>query len=238
MIRVTIAIITIAVPNVSAFQNGDACGVSSKDFLNYDYRSEYMVAGDTGCSLGDDIGCFCAPNLSDSQSLGEWEWQCNDVVNFGPVSSKICPDVVPVAKGLGKLESVANRNRARYLEADKIVSVGTESMQQKMRVACDTAIHPTGHPGDEVCPYSDCDEGGDHSAICACIDLDQYGMGVGMEWVCMHSTCSCGEEGGQDGDLNAPLGMIEENPMESSAGALVVSTIVSVSFLATMLLLN
>ena len=238
MIRVTLAIIAIAVPNVSAFQNGDTCGVSSKDFLNYDYRSEYMVAGDTGCSLGDDIGCFCAPNLSDGQSLGEWEWQCNGVVNFGPVSSKICPDVVPVAKGLGKLEIVVNRNRARFLEADKIVSIGTESMQQKMRVACNTAIHPTGHPEDEVCPYSDCDEGGDHSAICACIDLDQYGMGVGMEWVCMHSTCSCGEEDGQNGDSNEPVGMNEENPMESSAGALVVSTIVSVSMLATMLLLN
>jgi hypothetical protein len=189
MMRYTLALLAIAAPNASAFQNGDTCGVTSRKFLNYDYRSDYMVAGETGCSLGDDSGCFCAPNLTDGESLSEWEWQCNGVVNFGPASSKICPDLVPVAKGLGILESVANRN----LEVDKVASVGTETMQQKIGVACDTSIHPTGRPGDEVCPYSDCDEGGDHSAICACVDLGKYGMGVGMEWVCMHATCSCGE---------------------------------------------
>ena len=199
--------------------------MTSSNFLNYDYRSDYMVAGETGCSLGDDSGCFCAPNLTDGDALSEWEWQCNGVVNFGPITSKICPDLVPVAKGLGLLESVDNRNRARSLQADevgKIASVGTESMQQKIGVECDTSIHPTGRPGDEVCPYSDCDEGGDHSAICACVDLSKYGMGDGMEWVCMHATCSCGE---QD---------------ELSAGAFALSTVVSVSvsMLAAVVLFN
>jgi hypothetical protein len=208
--------------------------------LTYDYRSDYMVAGETGCSLGDDSGCLCAPNLTDGKSLSEWEWQCNGVVNFGPATSKICPDVVPVAKGLGLLESVVNINRARSLQADEVkevASVGTESMQEKViGVACDTSIHPTGRPGDEVCPYSDCDEGGDHSAICACVDLGKYGMGVGMEWVCMHATCSCGEQDDQDGDLNEPLIMNEEDSEESSAGAFVVSTVVSVSMLAAVVL--
>jgi len=238
-IRLTLALLAIAVPTVTSFQNGDTCGVTSRDFLNYDYRSDYMVAGEIGCSLGDDIGCFCGPNLTDGQSLGEWEWQCNGVVKFGPVSPKICPSVVPVAKGLGELESVENRNRARSLEVDKVASVGTESLQQKMGVACDTTTHPTGQPGDEVCPYSDCDEGGDHSAICACIDLVKYGMGVGMEWVCMHATCSCDEQDGQDGDLSESLGLNEDvDSKESSARVSFVSLMVSLSMLATAVLFN
>lgn len=221
----TLALLATAVSTVSAFQKGDTCGVTSTNFLNYDYRSEYMVAGETGCSLGDDIGCFCAPNLADGESLGEWEWQCNGDVKFGPVSSKTCPDVVPVAKGLGNLESVVNRNLARNLDVDKVTSV-----------ACDTNMHPTGRPGDEVCPYSDCDQGGDHSAICACIDLGKYGLGDGMEWVCMHSTCSCSD---QD-DKNVDSNNIDEGEAskESAAGASVLSVMVSVSMLATIALLN
>merc|ERR1712238_389749 len=72
-----------------------------------------------------------------------------------------------------------------------VASVGTESQQQKLSIPCNLDIHPTGRPGDEVCPYSDCDDGGQHSAICACIDLEKYGMGTGTEWVCMHATCDC-----------------------------------------------
>lgn len=245
MFRFTIGTLAIAVctPTASAFQNGDTCGVTSSNFLNYDYRSDYMVAGEAGCTLGDETGCFCAPNLADGQSLGEWEWQCNNVVNFGPnvSSSKTCPDLVPVAKGLGLLDIVENRNRARGLEStgDKIASVGTESQQQQMGVACDTAIHPTGRPGDEVCPYSDCDEGGDHSAICACIDLGKYGMGVGMEWVCMHATCSCGEQDdllGEEEVLDLSENVEEE--AKESAAAPVASAMVSFSMLAMVVLLN
>ena len=45
-----------------------------------------------------------------------------------------------------------------------------------------------------MCPYSECDEGGDTSAVCACIDLAKYGLGEGEEWFCLHSTCDCGDE--------------------------------------------
>lgn len=247
MIRFTLATLAIAT-TVSAFQNGDTCGVTSKDFLNYDYFSDYMVAGEAGCTLGDETGCFCAPNLADGQSLGEWEWQCNNVVNFGPSvsSSKTCPITTPVAKGLGQLDIIANRNRARALETissndNKVVSVGTESQQQQIKVTCDTAIHPTGQPGDEVCPYSDCDEGGDHSAICACIDLGKYGIGVGMEWVCMHATCSCGEQDDQQEEEEEVLDLNEEDEesKESSASASVAaSAMVSFFMMAMVVYLN
>jgi hypothetical protein len=118
-------------------------------------------------------------------------------VNFGPNPSttKICPETVPVAKGLGDLAFV---QQIRKLESNNntstVLGIGTESSIQKQNVPCDTNLHPTGQPEDEVCPYSDCDEGGSHSAICACIDLSKYGLGDGMEWVCMHATCACNEE--------------------------------------------
>ncbi len=229
----TFTILATFTTNVSSFQNGDTCGVTSAKFLNYDYRSDFMVAGEAGCTLGDNNECFCAPNLADGESLSEWQWQCNGVVNFGPASSKTCPDMVPVPKGLGLLESVRNRNRERSLEAEK-VAIGAESQQEKMSVACDTAIHPTGRPGDEVCPYSDCDEGGNHSAICACVDLGKYGIGVGMEWVCMHATCSCGETHNNDSE-EVPA-MDEEVAKVSSGLALSRPILSLVSFLASMVL--
>ena len=234
MIRSTLTVLALAATSVSSFQNGDTCGVTSSKFLTYDYRSDYMVAGEAGCTLGDDTGCFCAPNLADGESLSEWQWQCNGTVNFGPATSKTCPDLVPVPKGLGLLESVRDRNRERSLQADKI-PIGTESQQEKMSVSCDTAIHPTGRPGDEVCAYSDCDEGGDHSAICACVDLGKYGIGVGMEWVCMHATCSCGDEDMDAIESNEPpaIDEVEEDSNESSTGTMVAPILLSASLLAT-----
>merc|ERR1719491_2568345 len=210
----------VAVSSSAVFQNGDTCGVTSRDFMNYDYRSDYMVAGSEGCTIGgsDDSGtdtesgCFCAPNLEDGEGLGEWQWQCNNVVNFGPnpATGKVCPSKVPVPKGLGELSWVIKSDRTRALEgvdeeaADDapvpvVASVGTESQQQQFSVPCNLDLHPTGRPGDEVCPYSDCDDGGEHSAICACIDLEKYGMGTGTEWVCMHATCQC-EDSSTDTD--------------------------------------
>ena len=180
------------------FQDGDTCGVTSSDFLTYSYRSEYLVAGQAGCTLGGDgsQGCFCAPDLSDGESLSEWKWQCNNSVVFGPTSDqKTCPESVPVPKEFGELDVVLNRRRGLQ-------------QQPQQRVSCDTNIHPTGRPGDEVCPYSDCDDGGDHSAICACIDMEQYGMGEGMEWVCMHATCSCGDD---DDDVQPTTGEVVSN---------------------------
>mmetsp|Transcript_49718 Transcript_49718/g.55412 ORF Transcript_49718/g.55412 Transcript_49718/m.55412 type:complete len:310 (+) Transcript_49718:81-1010(+) len=232
----------------SVFQNGDSCGVTSRDFMNYDYRSDYMVAGSEGCTIGgsDDLGtesgCFCAPNLEDGEGLGEWEWQCNNVVNFGPnpETGKVCPSKVPVPKGLGELKWVIKSDRARALEgvdeaADDappvpvVASVGTESQQQQLSVPCNLDLHPTGRPGDEVCPYSDCDDGGEHSAICACIDLEKYGMGTGTEWVCMHATCQCEDsvtdtDGDGDGaatvtsDTPPPMEEGEKNSVEKEEG--------------------
>eukprot|EP00588_Corethron_pennatum_P009352 CAMPEP_0194276280 /NCGR_PEP_ID=MMETSP0169-20130528/8908_1 /TAXON_ID=218684 /ORGANISM="Corethron pennatum, Strain L29A3" /LENGTH=243 /DNA_ID=CAMNT_0039019963 /DNA_START=64 /DNA_END=795 /DNA_ORIENTATION=+ len=242
MIQFTLATLAIAMSGnptatTSAFQNGDACGVTSRDFLNYDFRSDWMVAGEAGCTLGEETGCFCAPNLEDGQSKGPWEWQCDNVVNFGPneASSKTCPDVVPVAKDLGQL--YFGRNRARALESsngDAEASLPAVAGMQA-GVECDTAVHPTGHPGDEVCPYSDCDEGGDHSAICACVDREQYGMGKGMEWVCMHATCSCGYV--KEEDANEEEASLKTSS-ESSADSLVASAAVSFSMMAMGALLN
>ena len=221
-----LAIVVAVVPVSSAvFQNGDTCGVTSRDFMNYNYRSEYMVAGSAGCTIGggdtateEESGCFCAPNLEDGQGLGEWQWQCNNIVNFGPnpESGKVCPSKVPVPKGLGELKWVIKSDRV--LEAGDapvpvVASVGTESQQQKMSVPCNLDLHPTGRPGDEVCPYSDCDEGGEHSAICACIDLEKYGMGTGTEWVCMHATCDCEDlSTDTDGDSEGEATVTSETP--------------------------
>jgi hypothetical protein len=200
--------LSISTTPCAAVQNGDSCGVSSSDFLTYDYRSDFLVAGEEGCTLGEDTNCYCAPDLNDGESLSEWKWQCNNSVKFGPsLAEKVCPESVPVAKGLGDLDVVLNR---RALQV------------QPERVSCDTSINPTGRPGDEFCPYSSCDEGGDHSAICACVDLEQYGLGEGMEWICMHATCSCG------GENNETLGT--EAPEEASNSSFA-STVVSIVFL-------
>jgi hypothetical protein len=279
MVRFTFTALAVSIvtvgQTVSAFQNGDTCGATSRDFMNYDYLSDYMVAGAAGCSLGDDTGCYCAPNLQDEENLGIWEWQCNNninsnsnsnsntnVVNFGPNPStgKVCPATVPVAKGLGELEFVMKKNRALQSDAASsekdpstttaVVGIGTESQLQKMSVACNTTVHPTGQPGDEVCPYSDCDEGGDHSAICACLDLSKYGMGEGEEWVCMHATCSCEDKSathdimdgqGQQENLNEDLdeaSNVSSNEDSNVSPASVVSTVLSFSMLAMVVILN
>lgn len=198
-----------AAVSASSFQNGDACGVSSRDFLTYDFRSDFLVAGEQGCTLGEDTNCYCAPDLGDGESLGEWKWQCNNSVKFGPsLSEKVCPESVPVAKGLGDLDVVLNRRNLQQVQTEA--------------VPCDTAINPTGRPGDEFCPYSSCDEGGDHSAICACIDLEQYGMGEGMEWICMHATCSCGESESEEN-------VAPETTEDTSSSAHVTAVMSSVS---------
>lgn len=82
----------------AAFQEGDACGVEASDFVNVDFSGDYLVAGEAGCTLGDDTKCYCAPNLNDGQSRGTFEWQCNGSVNFGPAEGKTCPESVPVPK--------------------------------------------------------------------------------------------------------------------------------------------
>ena len=103
------------------FQKGDTCGVTSADFVNVDFSGDYLVAGEAGCTLGENTNvsgrvhtllvihlagtdrrilfqCYCAPNLRDGDALGPWEWQCNGEVNFGPSEGKQCPSTVPVPK--------------------------------------------------------------------------------------------------------------------------------------------
>lgn len=159
----------------ASFEEGDACGVTSRDFLNYDFASNYTVAGE-GCTLGNETGCYCAPDFSDNAALSDWKWQCNDTVKFGPVEGKVCPATVPVPKKNGISDS------------------SFEESMLGVPVYCNTTIHPTGRGGDEVCDYSECETGGSFSAICACVDLDDRGIGGGVQWFCMHSKCSCTDE--------------------------------------------
>lgn len=93
----TILAATLAAAN-GAFKEGDTCGVLASDFINVDFSGDYLVAGEAGCTLGEDTGCYCAPNLADGEGRGPFEWQCNGVVNFGPAEGKQCPSTVPVPK--------------------------------------------------------------------------------------------------------------------------------------------
>ncbi len=68
-----------------------------------------------------------------------------------------------------------------------------------------------------MCPYSECDEGGDTSAICACIDLAKYGFGEGEEWFCLHSTCSCGDELGATETSSAYADVLKALPLVAGA---------------------
>mmetsp|Transcript_3500 Transcript_3500/g.6757 ORF Transcript_3500/g.6757 Transcript_3500/m.6757 type:complete len:236 (-) Transcript_3500:284-991(-) len=160
---------------------GDTCGVLSSDFLNDSFQGEYLVAGGPsssgsgggGCTLGTTPGCYCGPEIDGEERLSEWTWQCGDAITFGPVAPKICPAEVPVP--VDDSEEIA-------------------TMRELGQLNCDLDLNPGGHPGDEVCGYSDCDDGADFSAVCACVDLSRYGVEGGPQWHCLHSTCSCGEE--------------------------------------------
>ena len=94
-------------------------------------------------------------------------------MRFGPKNEKVCPASVPVPKQYG---------------VDSIYF--TEAMLG-VPVACDLDIHPTGYPGDEVCAYSECEDGGEYSAICACVDLSERVENGGTQWFCLHATCQC-----------------------------------------------
>lgn len=168
----------LAASSVAAFQDGDPCGVTSQDFMEAEYLGDYRVAG-AGCSLSDGgEECFCAPDLADAENLSEWKWQCGETVQFGPKNDKVCPESVPVPKKYG------------------VDSVSFSEAMLGVPVACDPALHPTGHPGDEVCGYSECEQaGGEYSAVCACVDLEARGVeGGGQQWFCLHATCQCEPE--------------------------------------------
>jgi hypothetical protein len=184
-ITASISIVVLLVGGASAqvFSEGDSCGVKSADFFKDDFAGDWLVAGANGCDLSaQEKGCYCAPDLNDSDRLGDWKWQCNNSVKFGPVEGKVCPATQP-----GGI-------------------LGTARSLQEAPVTCDTAVNPTGRSDDPVCSYSDCDEiDGKDSAICACIDLSDYGMGEGMQWSCLPATCGCGDSPAPDSAATFPI---------------------------------
>jgi hypothetical protein len=173
------------------------------NFLEDDFLGSYTVAG-AGCTLSDGAEqCFCAPDLQDDESLSEWKWQCGEDVQFGPKNDKVCPESVPVPKKYG---------------VDSILF--TEEMLG-VPVACDPDIHPTGYPGDEVCAYSECESGGEYSAVCACVDLAQRGVeNGGTQWFCLHATCQC--EAAED-DAAVESEPKDSGVLSTSAAALLVA---------------
>jgi hypothetical protein len=162
------ALLLTLVSSASASFEGATCGITSADFFRPDFQGEFLVSGQAGCSLAGEgtEKCYCAPSYGDDTRLSEWTWQCEGssekFLGFGPVEGKTCPEKMPVDKE-NSLEGTT----------------------------CDTSMHPSGQADDPVCPYSTCDEGGSDSSICACIDMEEYGLGEGTQWVCLHSTCDC-----------------------------------------------
>jgi hypothetical protein len=189
-----VALLTFNVAN-AAFEEGEYCGVNGKKFMEYNFTGEYAVAG-KGCTLENNTKtrCFCSIDYTDRASGSPFIWQCFDAVKFGPVGEKVCPATVPVVKPTGV-------NQIDFSESMLGVAA-----------ACNTSENPTGRPGDEVCSYSECESGGKYSAICGCVDLSQREElnATGMQWFCLHSTCSCGDE--------APAGTISK-PNSAAANA-------------------
>lgn len=158
----------------------DSCGVLSSNFLNDSFEGKYRVAGNPGgCALegSEEANCFCGPEIDGEERLSEWIWQCGDNISFGPVEGKTCPAKVPVPS-------------AALSDVD-VEFIAT--MRSSQELNCDQNLHPTGFPGDEVCSYSDCEDGGDLSAVCACVDMSAYGLEGPPQWHCLHSTCNCGD---------------------------------------------
>jgi hypothetical protein len=83
----------------------------------------------------------------------------------------------------------------------KRVGVGSIDFTEELEgvpVPCNTTIHPTGYPGDEVCGYSECESGGSYTAVCGCVDSGTRTdptESSGMQWICIHSTCGCSLKG-------------------------------------------
>jgi hypothetical protein len=159
-------------PVVTSIEIGDVvCGVDGADFLDDTFAGLWRVSGSPGCAMGSETDCYCSPILGDADPLGPWIWQCNSassevLVPFGPATGKVCPSEIPVPLGF---------NEAKNPE-------------------CDTTINPTGQLDDPPCEYSDCDSGGDFSAVCGCVDLT-FGAGEAnpgdLQWFCLHATCTC-----------------------------------------------
>jgi hypothetical protein len=156
----------------AGFAEGDYCGVDGAKFLDYNFTGNFNVAGD-GCTLGNKTNCLCSIDYNDESSLSPFIWQCG-AVEFGPKGNKTCPATVPVVKPTG------------------VNSIDFSESMLGVPVDCDTALNPTGYPGDEACGYSECESGGDYSAICGCVDGSRPDVGFSTtQWICLHSTCNC-----------------------------------------------
>jgi hypothetical protein len=163
----------------------DYCGVDGEKFLDYNFTGNHNVAG-LGCTLGNKTNCLCSIDYNDQSSLSPFIWQCG-TVEFGPKGNKTCPATVPVVKPTG------------------VNSIDFSESMLGVSVTCDTAVNPTGYPGDEACGYSECEKGGDYSAICGCVDFSQRDDVElkGVQWICLHSTCNCPEDGTVTGNKNS-----------------------------------
>jgi hypothetical protein len=162
------ALLNVFVQRTGAIvQEYDLCGVDGERVTDYNYTVEHNLAGD-GCTLGNKTNCICSIDYSDQSSpLPPFKWLCG-TVEFGPKGTKTCPPTVPVVKQI----RVDSPNF-------------TESMLD-VTVPCNTTIHPTGYPGDESCGYSECESGGNFTALCGCVDFSQhqYNIADGVQWVC------------------------------------------------------
>jgi hypothetical protein len=168
-------ILFLGYTKAAVYQQGDTCGVSGNDVLGDNFTGSVAVAGN-GCTLGNNSNCLCAPNLNDGGDVSDFIWQCNGTVEAGPIDGKVCPNTIPVPVSKNVTSSDSGN--------------ATESMLD-VSITCNTTIHPTGGPGDPNCAYSDCESGGNFSAICGCFDLGSQG---GMIWICLRSTCDCGDD--------------------------------------------
>jgi hypothetical protein len=185
MFRSALLLLALVAPSALAAMEGDSCGIVSADFFKPDFGGNFSVSGD-GCSLGEGKEqCYCMPNY-EGDRLSEWIWQCaasEGFVEFGPIEGKTCPTEMPVN--------------------------GTNTLTESLN--CNVTLNPTGLSTDPVCAYSTCGEGEDGtSSVCACIDKSSYGLGEGVQWVCLHSTCDCPLE--EEGPAAAPA------PVATSAG--------------------
>jgi hypothetical protein len=219
LLLVSATTVSVASSDPPSWVEGDYCNVTSRDFLNANFSSVHTVAGE-GCTVGGNSNlssCYCAPVLNNNESLSDWTWQCGDKVSFGPTNGKTCPAEVPV------LSPFNNNNTV----AESALGVGA---------SCNLTVHPSGRYGDEVCGYSTCEDGGDYSAVCACVDLERVrGIeGAGQQWFCLHSKCGCGEDNVEpDEDKPVTSKPNKSTPVSSEAGPM---QILSVAVLAVSLL--
>jgi hypothetical protein len=189
------ALILLGSTNAVVYQQGDTCGVNGEDYMKPNFTGSVAVAGN-GCKLGNSTNCYCAPNITDGGVVGDFVWQCNGSVTFGPIVDKVCPDTIPIG-----------------------------STNSTDPVPCNTTVNPTGFPGDPSCGYSECESGGDFSAICGCVDT-----GSSMLWICLQSTCGCGDDAATETDGGMTTGDTTDDEFKGTNST---SASVSTSFLLT-----